>query len=98
LKNENLNTSTILKFIGGCTLAWIIFGIGLLSPLTPSEGHPEILDLVLFILTPILLITYTVYRSHNIILFIIAIPQILAIVLISKWLLMDVLAHPLFTN
>ncbi len=35
-------------------LGWLVFGVGLLSPLTPSEGMPTQTDLLLFAVCPVI--------------------------------------------
>lgn len=38
--------------------AWLLFGVGLISPLTPSEGHPGILALAVFVAAPVLIFSW----------------------------------------
>ncbi len=41
-------------------LAPLLYGIGLISPLTPSEGRPGLGEVVVFVAIPLLVILYTV--------------------------------------
>lgn len=55
----------VLAIIGNM-LAFAIYGIGLVSPLTPSEGLPGIGSLLTFVGLPLLLLMYAacVYSSR----------------------------------
>lgn len=53
-----------LVFLAGA-LALVIFVVGLIAPLTPSEGTPTVRDLSLFLFGPILLIATGVYFSRS---------------------------------
>jgi hypothetical protein len=46
--------SVIVPLSLGCAAA-IIFGIGMIGPLTPSEGHPMLLAWLVFSFVPLLL-------------------------------------------
>ena len=42
-----------LLIILGCVLSWAIYGVGLIAPLTPSEGIPSVFDLMVFVGIPL---------------------------------------------
>ncbi len=46
-------------------LASVLFAVGLLSPLTPSEGSPGVGELVAFVGIPLGLLACVVLMSHN---------------------------------
>lgn len=48
----------------GNLLAWFSFGVGLLSPLTPSEGLPEIGMLLSFVMFPLFLLLHA-WRTYE---------------------------------
>lgn len=48
----------------GNLLAWFVFGAGLLSPLTPSEGFPEVGMLMSFVGFPLLLLLHA-WRTYE---------------------------------
>ena len=68
-------------------LAWLVFGIGLLSPLTPSEGTPRALDLGVFVAGPVVLLTGALAVSRRFPSKGLAILGIGAIVAAAGWLL-----------
>jgi hypothetical protein len=55
----------ILVFIVGAA-ALLLFGVGLIAPLTPSEGVPMARDLVIFLFGPVLLLAVTIYFANSI--------------------------------
>lgn len=63
-KVEGVKISKILAIIGNI-LAIIIFGVGLLAPLTPSTGMPSIGSILIFVGLPLLLLllTWRIYLS-----------------------------------
>ncbi len=48
-----------------CILSWMICGVGLISPLTPSEGIPSTFDLFFFFGVPILILGYCWYKCSS---------------------------------
>ena len=46
-------------------VAWCLFGVGLISPLTPSEGHPALVVVAVFIGVPVALFTMIGLRSRD---------------------------------
>jgi len=55
----------VLLAIGLCVLSWCIFAFGLISPLTPSEGHPGTLELAVFAGIPLALLGATAGYSRE---------------------------------
>lgn len=51
-------------FLAGA-LALVVFVVGLIAPLTPSEGTPTVRDLSLFLFGPILLMASAVYFARS---------------------------------
>lgn len=86
---QRTNASSLgrLKAAGLITLAWLLYGIGLISPLTPSEGAPGILDVVIFALAPVALLTVLGRRLRNMAARIMVLLQAGAIVTFTGWLL-----------
>jgi hypothetical protein len=52
-----------ILIILGCIFSWFIYGVGLISPLTPSEGMPSVLELAAFFGLPILILIYCWIQS-----------------------------------
>jgi len=46
-------------------LAWVTFGVGLISPLTPSEGVPRRADLMIFVGAPVALLVGAIMISRS---------------------------------
>ena len=59
----NINRTIVL--ISTFVLAPIIFIVGLVSPLTPSEGLPSVIDLFIFWIIPLLIIAYAISFFNN---------------------------------
>jgi hypothetical protein len=55
----------ILIFVAG-TAALMLFGVGLIAPLTPSYGVPAARDLMLFLLGPVLILAASIYYARSI--------------------------------
>jgi hypothetical protein len=53
----------IIMFISAFIIAPIIFIIGLISPLTPSEGLPSIIGLLIFWIFPLIILGVVIYHS-----------------------------------
>ena len=68
-------------------LAGVVFGLGLLSPLTPSEGTPRPADLLIFVGGPVLLITTAFIFSRRWQARLLATAEIGAILAATSWLL-----------
>lgn len=49
-----------------------LFAVGLISPLTPSEGNPRLIMVILFGVIPILLCALATFKSDNRVMFFIA--------------------------
>ncbi len=67
-------------------VAWGIFVIGLISPLTPSEGHPTTLSLAAFVGLPVALFGAAGANSRERWLKITAVVQIASVILVSSYL------------
>lgn len=62
-----------------CFGAWFIFGFGLSSSLTPSQGTPSIESLGLFLVVPLLILSVCFYKGSNIIFRIFVVLQMMTI-------------------
>jgi hypothetical protein len=47
-----------LLIILGCVLSWVIYGFGLIAPLTPSEGIPNVFELMVFVGIPLAILAW----------------------------------------
>jgi hypothetical protein len=81
----------VLVLILGAAIAWLLFALGLLSPLTPSEGYPRLIDIVMFVGVPVLLLGFVAYRLRRSLALGFVLLQLLSVVGISTWLLVFVL-------
>ena len=52
------NYARLLAYLGINALAWIVYSIGLIGSLTPSQGLPSVLELMAFIGGPSLLLLF----------------------------------------
>jgi hypothetical protein len=50
---DNLRPSDALLLVVTSLLAWMLLAVGLIAPLTPSEGHPTALAISFFYLLPV---------------------------------------------
>lgn len=91
---ESKSSRSILEYLAFSVLSWVIFGIGLLSPLTPSEGYPSWVTLFFFIGMPALLIVASMIWARRWILKFAGIVQLIFLGLLVRWLLIEVLHHP----
>jgi hypothetical protein len=66
--------------------AWVIFAIGLVSPLTPSEGRPTTLSLAIFVGIPVALCAAAGGNSHERWVKISAVVQIISVIIVSSYL------------
>jgi hypothetical protein len=69
------------------TAAWVIFAIGLISPLTPSEGRPTTLSLAIFVGIPVALFGAAGGNSRERWVKIGAVVQLIVVVIVSSYLL-----------
>lgn len=67
--------------------ALILFGIGLVSPLTPSQGLPSPGQLAVFFGLPVLLLTLVAYQARTLPIRILVALQALAVIGFEVWLL-----------
>lgn len=81
----------VLALILGGVLAWSLFAVGLLSPLTPSEGYPRFIDFVVFVGVPVLLLGLVAYRLRRPLARGLVLLQLLCVVGLSAWLFTFVL-------
>ena len=96
MKQERSIARRIVIFLLGSVLGWAILAIGFLSPLTPSEGYPGGLELFLFLGIPMLLIGVVSWYGRHRVIGALGVVQLLLILWIAKWLLIDVLNYPWF--
>jgi hypothetical protein len=50
---QDVTTATLASIAG-----WLLFGVGVVAPLTPSEGRPGVLALLIFVGAPTLLFAW----------------------------------------
>lgn len=81
----------VLALVFGAVLAWSLFAVGLLSPLTPSEGYPRLIDIVVFVGVPVLLLGLVAYRMRRPLARGFVLLQLVGIVGVSVWLFTAVL-------
>jgi hypothetical protein len=81
-------------FLSGSVFAWAILVIGVLSRLTPSEGYPETSNILMFIGGPIFILVAVSWYGKHWIMKIAGFVQIVSIIWIAKWLLVDILQRP----
>jgi len=46
-------------------IALVILAIGLLSPLTPSEGKPALLEVIIFAVSPLLILGLMILKTQS---------------------------------
>ena len=74
--------------------AWLILGVGLLSPLTPSEGLPGLPEIGVFVGLPISLLALAAVLTKGRLLRVFALLQAGAVIAIATWLFGQVLDYP----
>jgi hypothetical protein len=67
--------------------AWLIYGVGLIAPLTPSEGLPSPLEFVVFVGVPISLLVIVTRLARSKTIRVLAVIQTGIILAITSWLL-----------
>lgn len=67
--------------------ACLLYAVGLISPLTPSEGIPRLTDLLFFFVGPIALMSFVALRARSRDLKALVFLQIAAVVGFTSWLL-----------
>ena len=78
---------SLLIFLG-FILAWSVLGIGLISPLTPSEGMPSPANVIIFIGVPLLIFFALFLKLPRSGLKKLAAAQAVVSALIAVWLLL----------
>ena len=73
--------------LGLAAVAIAIFAIGLIAPLTPSEGRPNVPTLALFVGMPLVLLSVVGYRARSTPGRVICAALVAAVAGISLWLL-----------
>lgn len=76
-----------LKIASLNAVAWFLYGVGLISPLTPSEGMPGVVDVVIFVVGPVAVLIFLARRFRSMPAKITMIVQAVAIVTFTGWLL-----------
>jgi len=71
--------------VGLFALAWVIFAVGLIAPLTPSEGHPSTFALAIFVGIPVALFGATAGNSRERWLKISGVVQIVLLVIVASY-------------
>jgi hypothetical protein len=84
------STTSVLRNAGlllaACS-AWLIFSVGLIAPLTPSEGMPHPIEILAFVGLPIALLSLVVAYARTRAAKIAALLQVAAILMITAWVL-----------
>ena len=68
-------------------IAVVIFAIGLIAPLTPSEGRPSLPTLALFVALPLGLLSFAGYRARSMPARVVFAMLSAAVAVVSLWLL-----------
>jgi len=71
----------------GNVLAVVLYSVGLISPLTPSEGSAGPTEILIFGLAPVLLLAACIAASKSMLLKVIFFVQLMCIVGVTSWLL-----------
>ena len=79
-----LRLASLLLVVGG---AWLIFAVGLIAPLTPSEGMPHPIEIAVFVGLPILLLAMVATKVRTRAGRTAAILQLGTILVIAVWVL-----------
>ena len=77
----------VLMFLAS-VLSWAIYGFGLIAPLTPSEGIPTLLDLMVFVGIPLAILGWCWLKCSALWARILVAIQGLAIIGFTSWLLL----------
>ena len=72
----------------GFILAWSVLGIGLISPLTPSEGMPSLANVLIFVGLPLLIFFVLFLRLPRSGFRLLAALQAVVLALAAGWLLL----------
>jgi hypothetical protein len=67
--------------------AWLIYAVGLIARLTPSEGYPSAKALVMFLGGPVVLLVFVARHSRIRAIRVLSLLQVATILAISTWLL-----------
>jgi hypothetical protein len=68
-------------------LAVLVYGVGLISPLTPSEGVPSFGDVLIFVILPIVLLGSSLTLTRGWLARILVTIQMVAVIGFTSWLL-----------
>jgi hypothetical protein len=68
-------------------LAVLVYGVGLISPLTPSEGVPSFGDVLIFVILPIVLLGSSLALTRGWLARILVTIQMVAVIGFTSWLL-----------
>jgi hypothetical protein len=82
-----MTLSKRLLVILSCLSAWVIFGMGLMAPLTPSEGTPGPVDLTVFLGVPLVLFIWSWFVCSAARARVLILLQIIIFAASSVWLL-----------
>ena len=52
-------------FVARILVAWVTFAVGLISPLTPSDGRPSTMDYVVFIGLPLSFLIWSAFDARS---------------------------------
>jgi hypothetical protein len=51
--------------VGAQALGWLVLALGLIAPLTPSEGPPPWTDVAIWLGSPVLLVGWAAWRARS---------------------------------
>ena len=78
-------TSLVASFLNVAGV--LLYGLGLVSPLTPSEGMPNVLELFVFMACPVAFLSVSLFLSRTRVARAITVVEITGIVGFTAWLL-----------
>jgi hypothetical protein len=67
LAQQRVTAGYVTAVIGTQVLAWVILGLGLVAPLTPSEGPPSWSTVATWLGVPLVLLAWTATRARSVI-------------------------------
>ena len=67
LAQQRVSAGYIAAVVGTQLLAWAILGLGLIAPLTPSEGPPAWSTVAIWLGIPLLLLAWTATRVRSVV-------------------------------
>lgn len=87
MKTESIRA---ISFLFAAVFAILLFVVGLLSPLTPSEGTPSISYLLIFLVVPLLVSGGGLYLSRKIVERLLMLAVLIIIVIVTFMVLVPI--------